>query len=291
MGAITNRNAFAGKVAIITGAGSGIGRALAVELARRGARVVVGDIDEARIDEVLDKLKDMGADVAAYVLDVADYDAVKKMVNETVTAYGRIDYMFNNAGIGVVGHVRDLSLQDWRRVIDVNLFGVIHGSYAVYPIMLRQGSGHILNVASGGGLIPAIGFLPYTTSKYAIVGMTKGLRMEAEPHGVKVSVVCPGYIDTAIFKDSKLINLDGKIALSGLKGKKLTSARKCAKDILRGALRNEEVIVVSDEAKFAWFMERAAPEVVRFFLKREYKDVLAARIDGPDEGGRRRNTA
>lgn len=272
------KSSFKNKVAVISGAGSGIGRGLAMELARKGATVAISDINVERLEEVKRELDEMGAVASERPLDVTDSAAFEKMAADIKGEYGRIDYLFNNAGIVTGGQARDISLEDWRKVIDINLFGVIHGVHSIYPIMVKQGFGHIVNMGSILGLIPTTGVLPYNASKFGVVGLSLGLRMEGEPLGVKVSVACPGYIDTMIFKDAELVKIDGSKAFKTLERSNLMSAEKCAREILRGVARNDEMIVVTDLAKIAWFFERLMPPLVRMITRLEMRDMNGARI-------------
>jgi NAD(P)-dependent dehydrogenase (short-subunit alcohol dehydrogenase family) len=136
------------KVAIVTGGGSGIGEALCLELARRGTRVVVADINGDNAGRVAASIADTGGRAKARAVDVSRELDVRRLVEETTSVYGRLDYLFNNAGIGLGGDARDLTLDHWRRVLDVDLYGVLHGILAAYPIMARQGFGHIVNTSS-----------------------------------------------------------------------------------------------------------------------------------------------
>ena len=181
-----------GKVAIVTGAGSGIGEAVSLELARRGARVVVADINGDGAKRVATAIAESGGQATASHVDVTQEQDVMRLVEETASAYGRLDYQFNNAGIAIGGDARDLTLDHWRRVLDVDLNGVLYGTLAAYPIMVRQGFGHIVNTSSAAGLLPTPLSAPYCTAKYAVVGLSLSLRAEGADLGVKVSVVCPG---------------------------------------------------------------------------------------------------
>lgn len=266
-------NIFAGKIAIVTGAGSGIGRGLAEELARRGAYTVVSDIDSARIEQVTTAIAAKSGRVTGLVLDVSDYEAVKKMIDDTVSAHGRIDYIFNNAGVAIGGPAKDFQIEDWCRVIDINLYGVVYGASVAYPIMVRQGCGHIVNTASVEGLAPFPATASYVTSKYGVVGLSHALRIEGEAHGVKVSAVCPGYVRTAIFADSKKIGVDSQYLL-GLKDWMGVSPEECAKIILRGVERNRAIIPVTFFAGYLWWLNRFSPGLVMRMMQYEYKKAL-----------------
>ncbi len=186
-------------MAIVTGAASGIGKALSRALVLRGATVVLADVDEAGAKAAADDMAAGPPGRASGVgLDVTDAEAVATLVERTADDHGHLDFMFNNAGIGIVGQVHELTLAHWNRAIDVNLRGVVHGVVAAYPVMIGQGSGHIVNTASLAGLLPSPMLTPYGMTKHGVVGLSTSLRMEAAVHGVRVSVVCPGVIDTPL---------------------------------------------------------------------------------------------
>ena len=265
---------FNGKVAIITGAGSGIGKALADELARRGAHVVINDINEERIKSVSEGIATAGGAVTASTLDVADYDAVKKVIEDTAGAHGRIDYLFNNAGIAVAGPAEDFTIDDLRSVIDVNLYGVVHGVAVAYPLMVKQGFGHIVNTASIEGLIPFATSPSYGTSKYGVVGLSQSLRIAGADHGVRVSAVCPGFIKTAIFDDSKAINMDREKGMEAMNRQlRSITPEECARDILRGVERNKAIIVVTRAAKIGWWLYRLSPDFIIGSMIRDYRNM------------------
>ncbi len=187
---------FRDKVAIVTGGASGIGHMLCQELCRLGALVVVADVDSRGAEEVASAILKAGGRARAAFLDVSRVESVRGLVDEILSEHGRLDYMFNNAGIAIVGELRDMSLEHWQRIIDVNLWGVIYGTTAAYSIMARQGSGHIINTASLAGLIGYPASTAYAATKSAVIGLSTSLRAEAAGLGVKVSVVCPGYVQT-----------------------------------------------------------------------------------------------
>lgn len=189
------------KIAIVTGGASGIGRAVATSLVARGDTVTVVDLNAGGAEEVADRLNALGQGKAfAAALDVTDAEAVGELYRAVKADHGRLDLVFNNAGIAVGGLAENLTLDHWNKTIDINLKGVVHGVHAAYPIMLEQGYGHIVNTASLAGLVPMPMGIPYTATKHAVVGLSLGLRAEAATRGVKVSVVCPGFVDTPLLR-------------------------------------------------------------------------------------------
>lgn len=262
-------------VAIVTGGASGIGRALCQELATRGAHAVVADINLAGAREVAAAIAAGGARASAAPLDVADASGVSRLIEETIAAHGRLDYMFNNAGVGVGGEVRDLTLEHWRRAIETNLWGVIHGTYAAYPAMLRQGFGHIVNIASLAGLIGAPGLAPYAVTKSGVVALSLALRAEARDLGVRVSVACPGFVDTAIFEHAIGVQVDRDEFLAGLPFG-LVSAGEAARRILRGVAHNRSLIVFPTYARCLWWLTRLHPSALTPLQLRSIRRLRAA---------------
>jgi NAD(P)-dependent dehydrogenase (short-subunit alcohol dehydrogenase family) len=247
---------FENAVAIVTGGASGIGRALCVALAQRGAKfVVVADLDLVRAERVANAI----AAGRAVQIDVTDADAVRSLVEDTVRLHGRLDFLFNNAGIGIMCEAQHVPLADWRRVLDVNLNGVVHGVAAAYPIMVRQGSGHIVNTASVAGLVASPWLVSYAASKFAVVGLSLSLRAEAAALGVRVSAVCPGFIHTPLFYNLEMhTDIDREDALAAIMPIAM-SPERCAKKILNGVARNRGLIVVTAHAKALWWIQRLSP--------------------------------
>jgi NAD(P)-dependent dehydrogenase (short-subunit alcohol dehydrogenase family) len=249
---------WTGKVAIVTGGAGGLGRALAEEMASRGCHVVIADVDAELLDEAVSEMRRSGARLDARTLDVSDAAQVGDLVEGTHRELGRLDYLFNNAGINLCAELRDTTLEDWNRLIDVNLRGVVHGVHAAYPIMRAQGFGHIVNTASAAGLVPAAAEGAYSATKHAVVGLSSALRIEAEAFGVQVSVVCPGLIDTPILRSTKYVKLDPS-ALIAVTPEKPMDPRKAARVILRGVERGDFFVVVTATAHAIWRIHRYAP--------------------------------
>ncbi len=252
---------FQDRIAIVTGGASGIGRALCEELTLRGGVAVVADINFEGAQAVAAAIIAKGGRATAARLDVTQAEEVERVVEETAGAHGRLDYMFNNAGIAVGGEVRDLTLDHWRKCIDINLWGVIYGTTAAYRVMLRQGSGHIVNTSSAAGLVGEPGLAPYSVTKSAVIALSAALRAEAEALGVRVTVICPGFVDTAIYENSIGIQIDKDEFLKKLPVK-LVSATDAARAILRGVERNEAVVAFPFYARLAWWLTRMNPRAL-----------------------------
>jgi len=262
---------FRDKVAIVTGAGSGIGQALGSELARQGAVVVLADVNAERVDNVTEELSKSGYQAIGQALDVRNAEAVKAMIEDIASKYGKIDYLFNNAGICVGGPAHKNSIEDWRDVIDVNLHGVVNGVAVAYPMMVKQGFGHIINTGSVEGLCPVPGTIAYVASKYGVVGLSHALRVEGAGFGVKVSVVCPGYVFTRIFKDSKIVAMDHDAMVKFFPSWIGVTSEQCAHVILKGVERNKDTIVVTVLAKICWAINRIHPPLMQFFARISWK--------------------
>jgi NAD(P)-dependent dehydrogenase (short-subunit alcohol dehydrogenase family) len=257
---------YAGKTAIITGGASGIGAAIGRELARRGADVVLADRQADLAESVAAKVRSEGGRATAKEVDVRSFPSMTRLVSQTVERTGTIDYFFNNAGIAVGGEMDCYTQRDWDDVIDVNLRGVAYGIQAVYPVMVRQRSGHIVNTASTAGLIAAGAAGSYTATKFAVVGLSRVLRIEAKRHGVRVSALCPGAIRTPILTGGKF----GRMGLVGISDEKILQmwaklrpmdADAFARAALEQVEKERAIIVVPRWWRLLVMLERLAPDL------------------------------
>lgn len=254
---------FTGKQAIVTGGGSGIGAALCRALVAAGADVLCADIDGAAAAKTVEGLPRPGAARAA-VLDVTDAAAVQAAVDDVVARAGRLDLMFNNAGIAWGGDTELLTLQQWNAIIDVNIRGVVHGVAAAYPVMLRQGHGHLVNTASMAGLTAAGQITSYVMTKHAVVGLSLALRSEAIARGVGVLAICPSAVETPILDKGAIGGFVGRdYYLRGQGMKTAYDPDRLARDTLRAIQRNRALLVVPRRAHASWVFARLAPGLLQ----------------------------
>jgi NAD(P)-dependent dehydrogenase (short-subunit alcohol dehydrogenase family) len=263
--------------AIITGGASGIGRALAEELAKRGCEAVLADLQIELAEEVASKIYLSGGKAKAVKVDVTDYPAMEYLVQETVKRTGRLDYIFNNAGIGIAGPVERYGIHDWNQIIDVNLRGVINGIQATYKMMLTQGFGHIVNTASMAGLMSNPGNVNYATTKHAVVGLSKSLRVEAAPMGIRVSVLCPGVIRTPILDGGQygkmLIEIPAEQLHRMWEKFKPMPPNIFAKKVLNLIEINKAIIIVPSWWKVFWWVDRLSPSLGMVLAKKTSKEM------------------
>ena len=253
---------FRDTVAIITGGASGIGRALCEILAERGATVVVADLNGKAAVELAERLARSGAKAEGVEVDVSDPQKLDAVVQGTLSTHRRLDYMFNNAGIGMVGECRDSTPEQWRKILDVNLMGVINGTLAAYGAMVQRGRGHIVNIASVTGLMPSPILTAYSTSKCAIIGFSLSLRPEAASLAVKVSVACPSLVDTNMGDRTICLKVNKSDYLARLPRALMQSQSQAAKAILRGVARNRTIIVFPMHARLLWWLNRLCPPLL-----------------------------
>ena len=247
------------------------------------------DVDGAALDATVERLVPPdGASVEARRADVRDLDAVRAVVDETVAGHGAIDVLVNNAGISMGGPTHEMSAAHWDRIIDVNLRGVVNGLLAAYPAMVAQGHGHILNTASGAGLVGPPLVVGYATTKHAVVGLTTTLRPEAARHGVRVSVLCPGSVETPILDRAPDADLPPTASAPvtarrylELLRQRPVPADRVARAALRGLARNRGIIVVPGSAKVPWYLDRLSPALTERLVMRPMAGRVVDRLVRP----------
>ncbi|MBU0712808.1 SDR family oxidoreductase [bacterium] len=253
-----------GMISIVTGAGSGLGRAISEYLAKCGATVVVTDINLNSANETFNRIKKNGGSGHVLCIDVCDVKAVEEMISITMEKYGRIDYLFNNAGAASNGEFKDMTLEHWHKMMDVNFWGVIYGSRLVYPIMIKQGNGHIINVASFAGLMPGGLMTSYSASKHAAVGFTLNLRSEAKQYGIRVTALCPGYLETPMHASA--INLTDYVIEHDKEYRQkkhhYPTPEDCINHMMRGILKNKSIVVSPRIQIPFWWLYRFFPSLI-----------------------------
>jgi NAD(P)-dependent dehydrogenase (short-subunit alcohol dehydrogenase family) len=265
-------NYYRNKVALVTGGGSGIGRGLCIKLAEAGATVICADIDHQKAAETSSIIGQ--SKIIAKKLDVAQLTEFENVIADIIAQYGRFDLIFNNAGIAVSGEIRDIAVNDWKKIIDINFFGVLNGSQTAYRHMLKQGSGQIVNIASAAGLIDYLALMaPYSVTKHAVVNYSKILRIEARKLGIMANVVCPGFINTSIGDNA--IALGAKQSWKEYAIKMVSkgiSIDNAADHILEGVKSNKGIIIFPFEVRIIVLFTRFFGSIYKMIMQKQVKD-------------------
>lgn len=249
---MSDQNVFNEKIVIMTGGASGIGREMALQMARSGATLVLADIDEEGVRKTAADIEAAGGKAQANVVDTTDFNQVEALVDGTVAEHGRLDFIFNNAGIAVGGEVDKMPIEHWDKIIDINVKGVVYGTSAAYKHMAKQRSGHIVNTASLAGIVPSPMLSPYSTTKFAVVGLCESLRPEAAQKNVKVTALCPGFIESQIYDNSLL---SGDVAKQGARATipvKFVTTEKGSEMLLKGVAANKAIVTLPFYGHLLW---------------------------------------
>ncbi len=239
---------FTPGIALITGGASGIGAALARQLVKNGARVVIADLNKKNMCTLTAEL---GSACEPVEVDVGVWEQMQALVERVSTRYGSLDLLVNCAGISSYGEMPEIPMEQWRKVMDVNLWGTIHGSLAAYAVMRKQGAGFIVNLGSMSTFLQPPLFGSYLTSKAGVLGFSLALGLEAECHGVQVSVVCPGNVKTPMLSAWRTSAFTPAI-----------SAEEAACRILKGVAKRHRIIVFPFYAKVFWWLDRLSPTIL-----------------------------
>ena len=258
------------RTVLITGAGSGIGRATALAFAERGDHVLAVDIDEASARATATRITERGGLADVFEADVSQASSMDELDRRVFAAHGTVDVLVNNAGIGVAGPLLDTTVEDWQRLLGVNLWGVIHGCRLFARRMVDRGrGGHIVNVASLAAYLPNRVLPAYATSKAAVLMLSECLRAELAPHRIGVSAICPGLVETNIARTTRFVGKDGtaeqtlRARATALYRRRNFQPAGVARAIVRAVDTNRAVVPVTVEAKAFRALNRVAPGVVR----------------------------
>lgn len=252
------------KVAVVTGAGSGIGRELARGLARKGCHLALNDIDADGLDETIGLLSGSGVKVTSHIVDVGNRDQVYQHAQEVVDAHGRVHLVFNNAGVGLGVLLEDVAYEDFEWIMGINFWGVVYGTKAYLPYLKQQPESHIINMSSINGFLTNPMNGPYCVTKFAIKGFTEALIQELQETPVRASVVCPGGIRTNIFRNARFHSSSvgiskGRVVRFFDKKMLKISSEEAARAIIRGVERNRQRIMVGQDAKILDWLCRLFP--------------------------------
>jgi NAD(P)-dependent dehydrogenase (short-subunit alcohol dehydrogenase family) len=252
-----------GKIAVITGAASGIGRATAVALAREGARVAIADVDRAGLAETAKQIEAISGQVSTYLLDVSSREAVYAFAQEIEAQFGGADIVINNAGVAQVATVEELSYEDFEWVMNIDFWGMVYGSKAFLPQLRQKGAGHIVNVSSIFGLFSVPSQAAYNSAKFAIRGFTEALRHEMKGSGIAVSCVHPGGIKTNILRNARFLQsvqtTEREQAMSGFDKLARTTPDQAAQTIIKGIKANKPRILIGMDARILDWIIRLLP--------------------------------
>jgi NAD(P)-dependent dehydrogenase (short-subunit alcohol dehydrogenase family)/pimeloyl-ACP methyl ester carboxylesterase len=269
-----NHGPFEDRLVVVTGAGSGIGRATALAFAAAGAEVVCADVNAAAARETAHGADDLAGSGAAMTVDVGDADAMARFASAVESEHGVPDILVNNAGVGVAGSFLDTDLDAWNKVIDVNLWGVIHGSRLFARQMISEGrGGRIVNVASMAAFTPSRALPAYSTTKAAVLMLSECLRAELASEGIGVTAICPGVVDTNITRTTRFVGMDkgaqdrNRRAAARAYGIRGFTPDKVAREVLRAVSANAAVVPVTAEAKAAHALSRLSPRATRLLAR------------------------
>ncbi|MEW5736786.1 MAG: SDR family oxidoreductase [Thermodesulfobacteriota bacterium] len=247
---------IAGSKILITGAASGIGRSLARTMSRQGGRMFLTDINAKGLAEVADELRAAGGEVClAEPADVSDYAAMQKLAARVHEGFGALDVLVNNAGIAIFAAPEDFSHDQWTRIINVNLWGVIHGVECFLPEMVKARQGHVVNIASAAGLMGVPWQAAYSTTKFAVAGLSEVLRYDLARHNIHVTLVCPGFVNTGLVDTVEIEGDAKKIARQKKVMQKLAiTPEKVADQIVAAVKKNKYKVITSPDIKLLYFM-------------------------------------
>jgi len=266
--------------AVITGAGSGLGRAIALEVAGRGGSILVADIHEGRVEETASLIRSLGSRAETIVADVTKLEDVEAMAEAMDRAFGGVDLVVNNAGVAVAGPVGEVPLEDWRWILEINLMGVVHGCHVFAPRLKAQKSGFILNVASNAGIasLPEMG--PYNVSKAGVVALSETLYSELGQHGIGVSALCPTFFKTNLLETMRAPDASQHEKASRFFERSKITAEEVAKIALDGLEAGDPIIIPQADGRVVHALKRLSPKLYFGLLTRGLKSSVGQKLLG-----------
>jgi NAD(P)-dependent dehydrogenase (short-subunit alcohol dehydrogenase family) len=255
-----------GKLALVTGAGSGIGRETALPCARRGANIALCDVDESGLEATAGAARGLGRDVLAQRVDVGDRSQMAAFAGAVHARVAAVDLLINNAGVGLGGGFLETPLEDWDWIVPINVMGVVNGCHMFVPAMVeRRRGGHVVNLSSAAGYFPNPTLAAYSATKFAVLGLSEALRVELRPLGIGVTAVCPGLINTPITRSGRLRGTSEarRERIVAVYERRAYGPDRVARRILHAVERNRAVMPVAAEAWAMWWLARFAPPLAR----------------------------
>jgi len=263
-----------GAAAVVTGAGSGIGRSFAYEIARRGGAVLCVDLREERAEETAEALRELGAHAVAYTCDVGNAAQMAQLAETSEALLGRpVTLVVNNAGVGLGGQIGDVTLEEWHWCMNVNLWGVVHGCHFFAPRLKALGYGGIINVASAAGFAAAPEMSTYNVTKAGVMSLSETLSSELTGTGVKVTVLCPTVVPTNIVNDGKLPSYRAEFAKSAMTKFALTNSDEVARKTLDALDKGQLYMLPQIDGRISWMFKRIAPRLYARSLGEAYRLV------------------
>ena len=251
---------FPNKRVVITGAGSGLGRALALEFAKLGWKIGIADINDAGAEQTLKLIEQAGGEGEVFLADVTDHEAIKKMADHFFTRWRGVDVLVNNAGIAVGGAVGDVPLDQWNTIFAVNFWGMLYGCHEFIPRMKQQGGGHIMNIASAAGLLCLTNMGPYNVTKAAVIALCETLRAEVAPCDIGITAACPMFFNTGLLDEMKSTDpWISEVAKTAFENG--YQADRIAKKLVRAVKKNKLYVVPMISGKALWLNKRLTPNL------------------------------
>jgi NAD(P)-dependent dehydrogenase (short-subunit alcohol dehydrogenase family) len=264
--------------AVITGAGSGLGRALALELARRGGRILVTDVSEQSAVETAQLVEEAGGTGHPMACDVSRVQDVERAAQGAEALWGGVDLLVNNAGVAAGGLVGDMPLEDWEWIVRINMWGVIHGCHVFVPRMRARSAGHILNVASAAGVTSLPEMASYNMTKAAVVSLSETLHAELAPHGIHVTALCPTFFRSSLMDSFRSPHARQRALADAFFRRSRTTAEQVARAGLRGLERNRVIVIPQLDGRLLWRLKRLSPGLYHGALGLQQRGDWGARF-------------